>query len=80
MSPDEGQEEYEEAQAEVKKKEDEVGPECVGFMMHVKRPTKPGERKHCFMPLCYTTALAQFWWGFFLCVCVCVCVLHMRYS
>ena len=74
MSPDEGQEEYEEAQAEIKKKEDEVGPECVGFMMHVKRPTKPGERKHCFMPLCYTTALAQFWWVFFFCVCVCVCV------
>ena len=51
MSPDEGQEEYEEAQAEIKKKEDEVGPEWVGFMMHVKRLTKPGERKYCSMPL-----------------------------
>lgn len=30
MSPDEGQEEYEEAQAEVKKREDEVGKETAG--------------------------------------------------
>lgn len=67
MSPDEGQEEYEEAQAEIKKKEDEVGPEWVGFMMHVKRLTKPWERKYCSMPL--TPALAQlcccFFVGFF---------------
>ena len=71
MSPDEGQEEYEEAQAEIKKKEDEVGPEWVGFMMHVKRLTKPGERKYCSMPL--TPALAQF----FVCL---MLLLYMCYS
>ena len=32
MSPDEGQEEYEEAQAEIKKKEDEVGPWKCGLI------------------------------------------------